>query len=220
MICRYHQFGHCKFRNLCRHRHIDDICYANECSISTCEKRHPRECKFFNQYSKCKFSEYCSYSHVLKATDRLSDSRLQYLEKLASEQTQSISGMQDKIIELENENENLKEELGNLRDSIKVVIEKAVSETSNIYFQKMVEQQKSMEVYTNKIVDSLQNEIASLAALVKPKKTQAKPIPVSDEVPQLKHHPNSSINCDSCKKCFASKKVYDNHIKMCLNLQH
>ena len=33
------------------------------CEIVKCSSRHPRKCKFFLEYQKCKFGEYCRFSH-------------------------------------------------------------------------------------------------------------------------------------------------------------
>ena len=37
-------------------------CENQNCDIRSCNKRHPRPCKFFINYGRCKFSP-CSYSH-------------------------------------------------------------------------------------------------------------------------------------------------------------
>ena len=39
------------------------------CDVKTCNLRHPRECRWFRDYQRCKFIEYCSYSYVKKVAD-------------------------------------------------------------------------------------------------------------------------------------------------------
>ena len=60
-ICRHNKYGHCKYGETCRHYHVNEICERSKCKIFRCEKRHPRECKYWREYKICKFNEFCSY---------------------------------------------------------------------------------------------------------------------------------------------------------------
>ena len=62
-ICRYNQTGYCKFKNLCRYRHIDEVCDVTDCENHECLKRHPRVCRYFQFRGYCKFSDHCAYAH-------------------------------------------------------------------------------------------------------------------------------------------------------------
>ena len=62
-ICSYNKYGHCKYKNTCRFRHVDTICELEICDVTTCESRHPKTCNFYHHYNRCKFSP-CSYKHV------------------------------------------------------------------------------------------------------------------------------------------------------------
>ena len=62
-ICLFDKFGHCKFGDICRLEHLRSICGNSACNINTCEKRHPRECKYWNEYKRCRFGDYCSFKH-------------------------------------------------------------------------------------------------------------------------------------------------------------
>ena len=63
--CYYHNKGFCKNGNMCLYRHHEDICEINECSELNCDKRHPRNCKYFEKYKYCKFGSYCKFRHKL-----------------------------------------------------------------------------------------------------------------------------------------------------------
>ena len=63
-VCRYHQFGHCKFSDKCRFIHAQERCENPECEIRSCNLRHPRKCKWFRDYRRCKFGEWCSFDHA------------------------------------------------------------------------------------------------------------------------------------------------------------
>ena len=62
MVCLHNKFGFCKFGHMCHKRHIDDICQEN-CFLQDCQKRHPRPCKYFVHFNRCKFGENCKYKH-------------------------------------------------------------------------------------------------------------------------------------------------------------
>ena len=62
-ICFYLKYGHCKKRNYCKNIHYPQICEEVSFEIAKCEKRHPKECNYYNQYQKCNFSN-CLYRHV------------------------------------------------------------------------------------------------------------------------------------------------------------
>ena len=47
--------------------------------------RHPRVCKYFRDYSRCKFSDWCSYKHLKKSSDQVTIKEiLDKLENLAN----------------------------------------------------------------------------------------------------------------------------------------
>ena len=62
-IYRHNKYGYCKCGETCRYLHVNYLCERSDCEIYRCEKRHPRECKYWREYRRCKFNEFCSYSH-------------------------------------------------------------------------------------------------------------------------------------------------------------
>ena len=58
------KFGFCKFSDKCRFRHVNVKCEVKNCSVYSCEKRHPRTCKHFRDIGYCKFTTYCRYEHT------------------------------------------------------------------------------------------------------------------------------------------------------------
>ena len=63
LVCTHYQFGFCKHKNFCRKRHVEERCENSECNSSSCEKRHPISCKYFEAYKRCKFGEFCAFDH-------------------------------------------------------------------------------------------------------------------------------------------------------------
>ena len=62
-ICKFNQRGFCKFRSMCRKRHIIEVCQKINCDISGCQLRHPQKCRYFYIYGECKFEDDCAYLH-------------------------------------------------------------------------------------------------------------------------------------------------------------
>ena len=68
-VCKFFQFGYCRFQDHCRKRHVNEICENLEnCLEKNCEKRHPRLCVFYDRFNRCKFGEYCRYRHEEKVS--------------------------------------------------------------------------------------------------------------------------------------------------------
>ena len=62
-ICSFRKYGHCRYGETCRYRHVNENCESESCNAAFCEKRHPKECRFWNQFKRCKFGTYCSFKH-------------------------------------------------------------------------------------------------------------------------------------------------------------
>ena len=64
-ICQHHKYGYCKFAQSCRKFHVQEICLETHCeNRQDCLKRHPKSCRFFSIYQRCKFAEYCAFKHI------------------------------------------------------------------------------------------------------------------------------------------------------------
>ena len=98
-VCVYNQTGYCKFGERCNRVHIKEICQrGEECADPECCKRHPRRCRYFYNYGKCKLGEKCAYRH--------------------DEETK-----ESKIKTLEMEVKHLKEEMNNLKSEMNKIVE-------------------------------------------------------------------------------------------------
>ena len=62
-VCVYNKFGFCKYLDTCRFRHIQIVCEKGECEAEKCSKRHPQTCRYYRDYGRCKFGEYCFYKN-------------------------------------------------------------------------------------------------------------------------------------------------------------
>ena len=62
-ICRHFKFGYCRFGINCHYRHNKVKCVDETCDSFSCDKRHPKECKYWKWFGMCKFGSYCQYKH-------------------------------------------------------------------------------------------------------------------------------------------------------------
>ena len=61
-VCLYNKYGYCKHKEMCRKRHVKEICDNNSCEVYKCTFRHPKICKFFWNDGQCKFDP-CAFLH-------------------------------------------------------------------------------------------------------------------------------------------------------------
>ena len=76
-VCKFNQSGFCKFLTQCRKQHVMNICPTTQCNNVNCLLRHPRVCKFFSNFGRCKFSDSCAYLHNF---DKNVDDKISELE--------------------------------------------------------------------------------------------------------------------------------------------
>ena len=62
-LCLYNKFGFCKFRDTCKFRHVQEKCENSDCEVNNCQRRHPKECRYWRDFNRCKFGDYCLYKH-------------------------------------------------------------------------------------------------------------------------------------------------------------
>ena len=107
-LCLYNKFGFCKFGERCRRHHINEICKESSCEINSCRQRHPKTCKYFRDFGRCKFSP-CAFKHqvVTNAYDDILKEMKEINEKIVDlesdilDKNQQIEKMSCKIENLE-----------------------------------------------------------------------------------------------------------------------
>ena len=100
-LCKHNQSGFCKIgEKSCSKRHNNEICSRNKnCEESSCEKRHPKVCKYFAMNQACKFNQQCAYLHT-------------------------ENKIEVKFDEIEKEIVSMKEEIKHLATNVKEMVEK------------------------------------------------------------------------------------------------
>ena len=120
-VCSHNKYGFCKHGDRCWKKHINEICQSKSCQGGNeCSKRHPRKCKFFRDYQRCKFGEYCAFDHSepIDAAEeelKLLKQKLDDLEKTIEVKNAEIKailvkldGIETNMADLNNEHSKLK----------------------------------------------------------------------------------------------------------------
>ena len=186
-VCRYNKFGFCRFGNECFRKHINIICENVNCQVTRCSLRHPSKCRYFLQYLRCKFGDYCRFSHAftdnpnlteeirnikkelkdLKSKTLLKEQEIQLkdndIKELEKTQLENVFQIEKKNKEMENEVfknkllddkiEEIKEENNTLKNKLEDAIEK--NKVMGKTIEEMETAKKSLEVAINSQYEKL-----------------------------------------------------------------
>ena len=75
-ICLHNKFGFCKHGDKCHKEHVGEICQNERCNVSECQKGHPKDCRYYRQFKRCKFGDFCAYSHDIPTDPVLEELKL------------------------------------------------------------------------------------------------------------------------------------------------
>ena len=118
-VCKWNKFGYCKHGDMCRKLHVNDICENSSCKIMCCLKRHPKPCKFYAIYKRCKFDP-CAFLHVENTNS------FEYLKK---------------------ENENILSKINDIDNALKSLDAKEL-EIEN-FIEKLLDIEKKTDILSN-----------------------------------------------------------------------
>ena len=117
-ICQHHKYGYCKFTQVCRKYQIQEICLENNCEHENCPKRHPKNCRFFSLYQRCKFGEYCAFKHS------------------ENNEKKEIKDLKDKVKLLEDKDVDKDQEIKELNNRLEMLyatVEQIVTEREDLF---------------------------------------------------------------------------------------
>ena len=155
--CMFHKFGHCKLGSTCLRYHAAEVCNDESCDITLCSKRHPKACKFFKEYKRCKFSECCSFSHDIVVCQNQNDfntmkTKIAILEAQAEKNDGKINGLNEIVAKLQEDMKLLKAEImGTISEVSTTVITEATKSLVNIFKQRQDQFEKSNNLQLEKI---------------------------------------------------------------------
>ena len=79
-VCPHNKFGYCKYQETCKILHVNDVCENSSCDISTCMSRHPKTCKYYRDFGRCKFN--CK--HIENTVESLKKKNEEMLSKISN----------------------------------------------------------------------------------------------------------------------------------------
>ena len=142
-ICKYNKYGFCKFGKTCFRKHEDQKCEKKNCNIWNCSLRHPKSCRFFKEFKRCKFGEFCKFSHDQLTAKNYSD---------------EIGGMMEKL-------ENLKKEIGTKNNEIER-LDREIKDLEKGVNGKIVNLEKIVRILQEEVI-GVKKENESLRASLK-----------------------------------------------------
>ena len=119
-VCMFDKFGFCKWEANCKKVHLREKCLLEDCEKRKCQKRHPRQCKFFSEKGFCKFNDNCKFDHRPPKLIRDLVSRLEAVEKQNEKLLKVIEEQGKQIVAMGRENvvdeiKNLQQQVGQLK---------------------------------------------------------------------------------------------------------
>ena len=93
------------------------MCENQSCEISVCTLRHPKICRYFRDFGRCKFSEWCHFRHV-ENIQSFDNSEISTLKMRISDIEKIIQEKDEAIKHLSNQFETLKQELTKPQDQL------------------------------------------------------------------------------------------------------
>ena len=163
-ICQHNKFGYCKYRETCRKHHFKTICKAESCESIKCPKRHPRPCKYFNIFRRCKFGSFCLFSHETESFSSLRNDeemkgKLNYLEEYTQKLEDKIKIGDSKLKVMEEKIEVIENKLESVLESTKAVITIAVKKAMDDVTSIIVKQQDALEEKQKENFDLLKQRL-------------------------------------------------------------
>ena len=101
VVCKFQQYGHCKFSETCKHFHTRDTCHTENCDKIGRSARHPRVCKYFNKSGQCKFGTGCSYLYFNKSPNSDIINIIHVMQEELNLVTNSLRAKENEINKLE-----------------------------------------------------------------------------------------------------------------------
>ena len=185
VICLYHKFGFCKYKETCRHRHIDVVCDKHDCEHETCSNRHPRRCRYFQQFGRCKFGTYCAFLHIPLHDDHIDlenemksmEAQISSLEKLVSDKDLRLKVLENKMKSIEEENQKfgfeMKQMTSNILKITEAVVDKSVEKVVETFDAIQTEKETRMNLKFNVLTDQVDAVVSFLKTSQIPQKSNS-----------------------------------------------
>ena len=219
-ICFKNKFGYCKYTDKCKYRHVTLVCDDDKCEISNCEKRHPKICKYFRDYRRCKFTVGCKFKH--ENSNAIFEKFEKELENIKKDNldSQHVKEIEEKFQSLEEKLNNQQKEI-EVKNALICQLELRLSELEN----KFVEEKKNKEKKVKELEDTLKHQKNKTTAVIPDKSvfecekcefTTLSKIGLSVHFKRVHtklYKIKYPVECDFCEDVIKSGKEMDLHLK-------
>ena len=176
-----------------------EVCSNTQCNMVTCMYRHPRQCRYFNNFGRCKFDESCAYLH--KKDESLSD--------LRKEQEKEIETLKRDI-------EELHQQVRELRSILQQISNPPEPAQANLFKPPMPSTRTSITM-----VESIHsNNLQANPGLVIPQVDgsfnfvpHTTPTLSSEDLDTPKNPSDLSLQCETCHMNFETQDEFNHHDK-------
>ena len=208
-VCLFNKFGHCKYRETCNKLHNNEICEIESCEAKNCTKRHPKNCKFYDIYNRCKFGSFCSFSHVKSANnDKDMKSKPTTLENCVKVLENENKRYDVKLQSLAEKNEALEKKLESVVKSVTDVCEIMVKKSTDAVVDMILKRQTESEKKQNEMFDLINENLAKILVQSQPSCNSPAQLPSQ---PSSQPVSVTKFQCDVCGKTFGSSRALTNH---------
>ena len=174
-VCFKFKFGFCKCN-----RHVTFVCDDYKCDVSKCEKRHPKICRYYRDYKRCKFTVGCLYKH---------ENQFEIFEKFEKKLKEVKCNHSDKDIQEITTNVDEKFE----RMENKIELQRKQIEESNAKIAGLELRLGELEMKYSNDKKSKDKRIKDLENLIKIKNEKALKISLNVNIVTLKHHQREGL---------------------------
>ena len=193
-VCLHNKFGYCKHGEKCREIHVKETCHKDDCDVTKCRRRHPKDCRYFQLYKRCKFGDFCAFSHTIRTDPVLEE----------------IKFVRKKV-------EDLEKEIKEKNDEIKTVLRNIDKTLKTLNLPNIVPNTPYSTVSLPNVVSATQSTLAIVTS--NPSNTTTSDLSSENYIPQLDGHVEdhssssqySENTCENCNKNFESKAVLKKH---------
>ena len=130
VVCGFFKFGFCKYKDTCRKKHEYKICKNTACQIRNCPLRHPRICRYYRDFGRCKFDKLCAFKHI--EADLTLSKRLEILEKKVEEKNKIIDQLTVVQKKMEKDLKERDREIRKIIDTLIKVLEKTENDSIDV----------------------------------------------------------------------------------------
>ena len=209
-ICPFNKYGYCKHKELCRKHHENKLCDKPSCDISTCSLRHPKNCKWYREYSYCKFNP-CAFKHF----DNSNSIDMDKYQKENEVIVNKLANIEKEIEKLQqNEEEIVRKRIFDekILKLESIIAEKDVKIES--FVQRIEKMESTIETLEGKVFDLEKNKEVVDTTNVYDEKIKS----MEQKIYILDKRRLGSDFCDYCDKEFMSgcekdRKEKENHVR-------